>query len=130
MRILQPSSRRWQPILLLAVLFTVLGIAPGAAQTAPAVEAPQAPTATLHGTTAVDVTDFLATLSASSAGSQSGSGAAGMLPPAPEFLQTGTSCTSNSQCPPDKLCCRACAYPGCTLMQCLMPLNGHCPAIP
>lgn len=123
MRILQPSSRRWQPILLLAALFMVLGIAPGVAQTAPAIEAPQAPTVTLHGTTAVDVTDFLATLS------QGGSGAAGLLP-APQFLQTSTNCTDNSQCPPDKLCCKACAFPGCTLMRCLTPMDGHCPLIP
>jgi hypothetical protein len=118
MQDLQPSSRRWQPILLLAVLFTVLGIAPGAAQTAPAVEAPQPPTATLQGTTAVDVADFLATLSSNS------------LPPAPEFLQTGTGCTSDNQCPPGKLCCRDCAIPGCTHKACLTPLDGHCPAIP
>jgi len=117
MHTLQPSSRRWHLTLLLAALVVILGLAPGMAQPAPAAANPQVPT----------VTDFLATLSASSVGSP---GAAELTPPAPVFLQTSTGCTSDSQCPPGKLCCRACAFPGCTLKECLTPMNGHCPLIP
>ncbi|HEX4963554.1 MAG TPA: hypothetical protein VF173_22180 [Thermoanaerobaculia bacterium] len=130
MRTLQSPSRRWSFVLLLAALCAILGITQGLAQTAQPAPAgnPQAPTATLHGT---EVTDFLATLSANSAGSQSGSGAAGLLPPAPELRQTtANGCTSDYQCLPDKLCCRACGFFGCTLKACLTPVDGHCPAIP
>ena len=120
MRTLQPSSRRWQLPLLLASLVVILGLAPSLAQPAPAAANPQVPT----------VTDFLATLSAGSAVSPSGPGAAELVPPAPVFLQTSTGCTSDSQCPPDKLCCLACAFPGCTHKACLTPMDGHCPLIP
>jgi hypothetical protein len=95
----------------------IFGLAPCLAQPAPAAANPQVPT----------VTDFLATLSA---GGPSGPGAAEVVPPAPVFLQTSTGCTSDSQCPPDKLCCLACAFPGCTHKACLTPMDGHCPLIP
>jgi hypothetical protein len=57
-------------------------------------------------------------------------GAADLQTPAPEPRQSGTSCTKDSDCPPGKLCCRACAFPGCTHKACLTPMNGHCPPIP
>jgi hypothetical protein len=120
-----PQSRSrhgWSRILLLAALCAVLGIAQGLAQ-APVAESPQAPTVSAPPA----VAEFLATLSAPS-GSQGG--AADLLPPAPEFLQSSTSCTSDYQCPPGKLCCRACAFPGCTLKACLTAMDGHCPLIP
>jgi len=115
-------SAGWSRILLLAALCAILGIGQALAQ-APVAESPQAPTASAP----MEVADFLATLSAPS-GSQGG--AADLMPPAPEFRQSSTRCTSDSQCPPDKLCCRACAFPGCTLKACLTPMNGHCPLIP
>lgn len=48
---------------------------------------------------------------------------------APATAQSA-SCTTNAQCPPGKLCCRACGFIGCTAMACLTPLHGRCPAIP
>ena len=114
------KSTGWPRILLLVVLCAMLGIAQGLAQ-APVVENPQAPAVSAPS----GVADFLATLSA-----PSGSQSAADLPPAPDFLQASTGCTSDYQCLPDKLCCRACAFPGCTLKACLTPMNGHCPLIP
>ncbi|HEX4964805.1 MAG TPA: hypothetical protein VF173_28590 [Thermoanaerobaculia bacterium] len=112
----QPRSFRcWSRVLLLGVLLMVLGVAAGMAQV-PAAEIPQA-----HAPATGEVGEFLATLAPAPAGDQA---------PAPEFLQTSVNCTSDAQCPPDKLCCKACAFPGCTLMRCLTPMNGHCPLIP
>jgi hypothetical protein len=120
-----PQSRSrhgWSRILLLAALCALLGIAQGLAQ-APVAENPQAPAASAP----TEVAEFLATLSTPSG---SPSGAADLLPPSPEFRQSSTGCTSDSQCPRGKMCCRACAFPGCTLMACLTPMDGHCPLIP
>lgn len=122
-----PQSRSrhgWSRVLLLAALFAVLGIAQGLAQ-APVAENSQAPTAAT-ASAPTEVADFLATLSTPSGQS----GAADLLPPSPEFRQSSTRCTSDYQCPPGKLCCRACAFPGCTLKACLTPMDGHCPLIP
>lgn len=80
---------------------------PAAAGSAPSVAAPAAPAA-----------PFLAGLAAD------GAQPAGL---APSFL---TGCTSDAQCPPGKLCCPACGFPGCTAKACLTPMNGHCPLIP
>ena len=113
-------STGWSRILLLVALCAVLGVAQGLAQ-APAVENPQAPTVSAPS----DVAEFLATLSV-----PSGSQGAADLPPAPDFLQSTTPCIDDSQCPSGKLCCRACAFPGCTLKTCMRPMNGHCPLIP
>jgi hypothetical protein len=118
-----PQSRSrhgWSRVLLLAALCAILGIAQGLAQ-APVAASPQAPAASAPS----DVADFLATLSA-----PSGSQGAADLPPAPDFLQTSTGCTSDAQCPTGKLCCRDCAFPECTHKSCLTPMNGHCPLIP
>lgn len=112
--------RRWRCALLLAALCAFLAAAQGVAQAPSAAPSPQAsavsvtPAGTAPGAT--DPADFLASLS----GGQS-----------PDFLQTTTnSCTSDYQCPPGKLCCRACAFPGCTLRACLTASDGHCPFIP
>jgi hypothetical protein len=108
MRQTASSSSRRLSILLVAALMAALAL-PCFAVATPSAPAP-----------AADAT-FVASLAAP---------VAPALPPAPTFLQTGTSCTNNSQCPPGKLCCRACAFPGCTAMACLTPMNGHCPLIP
>src|SRR3954470_6379549 len=116
------SRRCWSRVLLLAVLLVVFGMAQGLAQ-APVAEIPQAQAATAGPAPATgEVSAFLATLSVVPAGEQA---------PAPEFLQSGTtSCRSDYQCLPDKLCCRACGTFDCTRKACLTPVNGHCPAIP
>jgi hypothetical protein len=109
-------ASRWSTVLLLVLLCAVLGIAPCIAQ-APAAASVHAPAATA---TAPDA-GFLASLRSDPGSAE--------LPPA-VFLQSGTSCVRDSDCPPGKLCCRACAYPGCTHKACLTPMNGHCPLIP
>ena len=101
-------------VLLLAALLASLVVAPCLAQPPAAASTPAA---------APDAS-FVASLLGAPAGLDAG------LPPPVLFLQSSTGCTSNSQCPPDKLCCRACAFPGCTLKACLTPMNGHCPLIP
>ncbi len=108
MRQSSPSSPRCFSILLLAALMAALAL-PCFAAGAPSAPAP-----------AADAT-FVASLAAP---------AAPALQPAPIFLQTSTDCTSNAQCPPGTLCCRACGFPGCTHKACLTPMNGHCPFIP
>jgi hypothetical protein len=101
-------------VLLLAVLCAVFAAALCLAQTPVAASPPPAPATTA---------EFLASLSAASPGS------AGLQTPAPVFLQA-TSCTGSTPCPPGTLCCKACAYPGCTAMACLTPIDGHCPLLP
>ncbi len=115
---LKPTG--WSRILLLVAICAILGVAQGLAQ-APVAASPQAPAVSAPS----EVADFLATLSV-----PSDSQGTADLTPAPEFLQTSTDCTSDAQCPPGKLCCRACAFPGCTHKACLTPMNGHCPLIP
>jgi hypothetical protein len=116
-------------VLLLAALCAVFAVvqcmaqAPVAASQPPAVTLPDAPVTATSTAPATDA-ELLATLSAGSSGS------AGLLSPAPQFLQSSTGCTNDYQCLPDKLCCRACAFPGCTAKACLTPMNGHCPLIP
>jgi hypothetical protein len=87
--------------------------------------------ASLAGAAVPDKADFLASLSvapASSAPAQPS--VAPAQPPAPEFLQTSTGCTSDAQCPAGKLCCRDCGFFGCTHKGCLTPFHGGCPPIP
>jgi len=109
---LLPSHR--SAVLLLTALLALLVVAPCLAQPPAAASTPApAPDAS-----------FVASLLTAPAGMDAG------LPPPASFLPSATSCTSNAQCPAGKLCCRACAFPGCTLMACLTPMNGHCPLIP
>ncbi|HEY0514564.1 MAG TPA: hypothetical protein VGH73_21865 [Thermoanaerobaculia bacterium] len=113
----QHPARRWSYILLLAAFCAIPVAAQGAAP-APAV----GPQATAVTATVQAPADFLASLSVPPTTG---------VPPAPGFLQTtGSSCTSDAQCPYGKLCCRDCGYFGCTHMACLTAVNGHCPAIP
>jgi hypothetical protein len=98
-------------VLLLAVLCAVFAAALCLAQTPVAASPSPAPSATAA---------FLASLAANP-------GSVGLQTPAPVFLQT-TSCAT--PCPPGTLCCKACAYPGCTAMACLTPIDGHCPLLP
>lgn len=118
---LQSQSRRWLSVLLLVVVCALLGVAPGMAQEpaqAPAsAETTQAPVEApaVVAVATVSAVDFCAVQAA---------------PKSTEVPATASSCTSDSQCLPDKLCCRACGYFGCTLMACLTPMNGHCPFIP
>jgi hypothetical protein len=114
----QLPSRR-SAALLLALLCAVAGIAPCLAQ------APAAASAPMPSLAATPAASFLAALAADAAGT-----GAAELPPAVSFLQSGTGCVRDSDCPPGKLCCRACAFPGCTAKACLTPMNGHCPLIP
>ncbi len=109
------TTRHWPRVLLIAVLCAALGAVQGMALAPSAVLA--SPAAALATAPAAGAAAFLATLSVDGAG----------LPPA---LAATDSCTSNAQCLPDKLCCRACGYVGCTLKACLTPRNGHCPLIP
>ena len=82
-----------------------------------------APAAAGHTAAAIDLASVLTPTAAC---------AAAAAPAGAQFLQTSTaSCTSDAQCIPlGKLCCRACAFPECTLKRCLTPMNGHCPLIP
>ena len=80
--------------------------------------------ASLAGAAVPDKADFLASLSIAPASP------APAQPPAPEFRQSSTGCTSDAQCPPDKLCCRDCGFFGCTHKSCLTPFHGKCPLIP
>lgn len=81
--------------------------------------------ASLAGAAVPDKADFLASLSVAA-----NPAPAPAQPPAPEFLQTSTGCTSDDQCPAGKLCCRDCGYFGCTHKGCLTPFHGSCPLIP
>jgi hypothetical protein len=116
----RPLARHWPRVLLIAVLCAALGAVQGMALTPAAAAGPQA------ALQAAPAAAFLATLAADAAVASVAANTAG-LPPA--LAATG-SCTSDSQCLPDKLCCRACGYVGCTLKACLTPRNGHCPLIP
>jgi len=87
----------------LAVLCLLVGALPGLAQ---------APQTIAKSPAAAPAADFLASLST-----------------VPAFLPD-TSCTTNAQCPPGQLCCRACGTPDCTAKACFVPMNGHCPLIP
>jgi hypothetical protein len=89
--------------------------------------------ASLAGAAVPDKAEFLASLSAAPAPAQPSvapAGPAPTQPPAPEFLQTSTGCTSDDQCPAGKLCCRDCGFFGCTHKGCLTPFHGGCPPIP
>ncbi len=101
-----PSSSRRLSVLLLAALIAALALPCFAAAT-PSAPAPDA--------------SFVASLAAP---------AAPTPPPAPTFLQAGSGCTSNAQCPTGELCCRACGYFGCTQTACFPPMHGHCPLFP
>jgi len=107
------SSPRWLKILPLAALLAVLGAAQCLAQ-APAAVATPATAVHAVAPAPVPAGDFLGALAAEPA----------------DFLAASSSCTNNAQCPPGKLCCRACGFFGCTAMACLTPMNGHCPLIP
>jgi hypothetical protein len=104
---------RWLNVLLLMSLLAVLGTAQCLAQQAPATSPATVHAASVTAPASAPAADFLASLSLD------GSGAVPL-----------SGCTSNSQCPKPLLCCRDCGFFGCTTMACLMPLNGHCPAIP
>jgi hypothetical protein len=114
-RPIRPS--RWSHVLLLASLLAVLGTAQCLAQQAPTPA--MSPAAASPATPALDraagpsAAEFIDSLSLG------GSGTIEL-----------TSCTKNSQCTPPQLCCRACAFPGCTAKACLTPLHGKCPPIP
>jgi hypothetical protein len=69
---------------------------------------------------AMDVADFLATLSESST--------PGVEVPLPRFLST--SCTSNEDCPTGQLCCYPCGAEGCEILVCMTPVRGRCPVFP
>ena len=91
--------------------------------------------AALAGAAVPDKAELLASLSVAAAPapvppSVAPASPAPVQPPAPEFLQTGTGCTSDAQCPAGKLCCRDCGYFGCTHKGCLTPFHGECPLIP
>jgi hypothetical protein len=117
----QPQSRHWLRVLLLVVICALLGVAQGMAQeparTPASAETSQAPAAApaVAAVGTASAVDFCAVQAA---------------PKSIELSATASSCTDSSQCLPDKLCCRACGYFGCTLMACLTPMNGHCPFIP
>ncbi|HEY0558196.1 MAG TPA: hypothetical protein VGG20_28350 [Thermoanaerobaculia bacterium] len=112
----QPQSRCWPLVLLLVALFAVFATAQGMAQTQPAAVSP-GPQVTAAA--AVDVADFLATLSAPSAGDLGG------LPPAPALA---SGCTSSAQCPVGQICCLACGYADCDRHACFA--TKTCPHFP
>lgn len=117
----QSQSRRWLSVLLLVVVCALLGVTQGRAQEPAQAPAPdetsEAPAAApaVAAVATPSAVDFCAVQAA---------------PKSADLPATSSSCTSDSQCLPDKLCCRACGYFGCTLMACLTPMNGHCPFIP
>ena len=101
---------------ILAVLFALIAVSAGIAQTqqTPAATPQPLPTATA---------EFLATLS----GVQSAAPQTEILPPSLRFLST-TTCTSNADCPPDQLCCYPCGIPDCNFV-CMTPWRKRCPPI-
>jgi hypothetical protein len=113
----QPHSRRPSLVLLLVALFVVFATAQGRAQTQPVAVNPGSPAAAAPP--AMDVSEFLATLSAPSTGDLSG------LTPAPTLA---SGCTSNAQCPAGQICCLACGYAGCDNHACFA--TKTCPHFP
>jgi hypothetical protein len=115
----QPQSRRWPLVLLLVALFAVFATAQGRAQTQPVAVSAGSPSAAVATPASADVVDFLATLSAPSAGDLGG------LTPAPALA---SGCSSSAQCPAGQICCLACGYAGCERHACFA--TKTCPHFP
>jgi hypothetical protein len=98
-------------VLLTLILCTFAAFAAGSAPSPSSTVVQAAPA--VVSAPAADRADFLASLSASPAESQST--APSGLTPAPIFM---SGCTSSAQCPAGQICCLACGYADCDRHAC------------